>query len=235
MQNIFIALLLNLLFVSTLLGGYEIKLGVYKNTQNLKHNIQTITPVKFKDYVTVRRNNNLNYVHALIDGNKQEAEEALKAYRRIFKDAFIANKKSRLVKKSPQKNPQKPSPVPLKKVSKVSSEKEFDAQALLQNKTIYLCYEADARHAKKRIMELKFLEKKLTYKSLLDDYAPIDIPYHFEGKNIYLKMSGLDFKHTIEENNKNYLHLKSFINGKKAHKLRYYFTLKDAKQYMGSM
>jgi len=235
MKKVFIALWLSLFYSSALLGGYEIKLGVYKNTKNLQLNLHNIKPVKFQKYITVRRNNDLNYVHAMIDGNQAEAEKALKIYKSIFKDAFIVNRKIKLANNIPQKKSKKISSITPEKVSELVSKKQFDAQALLKHKTIYLCYEADARHAKKRIMELKFLEKTLKYKSLLDDYEPIDIPYHFDKENIYLKMSGLDFKHTIDKTDINFLYLKSFINGKKAHRLRYYFTLKDAKQYMGSI
>jgi len=235
MKNIFIALLFSCLYTSILFGAYEIKLGVYKNTKNLQLNIEKIKPSKYKNYISVRRKNNLNYVHAVIDGNKREVEQALKVYKSIFKEAFISAHKIVLVKEVQKESSLKISSPQTKMTVKTVNINHFNAQDLLKNKTIYLCYEEDVSHSKKRIMEMRFSDETLKYRSLLHDFTPIDVAYHFDDESIYLTLSGIDFKHTIDDTNQKFLHLTSFINGKKAHHLRYYFSLKDAKQYMRSL
>jgi len=236
-KKVFVALVF--IYASTLFGAYEIKLGVYKNTKNLQLNIEKIKSTKYKKYISIRRKNNLNYVHAIIDGNKKEAERALKIYKTIFKDAFISHRKVVQIKKVQKKVSLKASsivslttPPQIPEIVKV---KHFNAQKLLKNKTIYLCYETDVTHSQKRIMEMKFSEGTLKYRSLLHDFTPIDVVYHFDNESIYLEISGIDFKHRIDDVNENSLYLTSFINGKKAHRLRYYFTLKDAKKYMRNL
>lgn len=235
MKKVFIALLFSCLYTSILLGAYDIKLGVYKNTKNLQLNIEKIKPTKYKNYISIRRKNNLNYVHAITDGNREEAESALKVYKSIFKEAFISTQPITLTKKVQKKATSKVSSPQIKTIPKIANVKHFDAQTLLKNKTIYLCYEADVLHSQKRIMEMRFSDETLKYRSLLHDFTPIDVVYHFDEGSIYFTLSGIDFKHTINEENQKFLYLTSFIKGKKAHRLRYYFTLEDAQQYMRNL
>lgn len=248
MQKLLLSLLWLLLSTTTLFGAYDVKIGVYKNAKNLKANIAKIKPAKYRNYIHIKKKNNLNYVHAVIEGNK-EARNALHAYKRVFEDAFISKKQVKLKKvpkKAPKKAPQKvaqkaPSPSPEEKPMKEKPVDEVKHEApkeqvlakdLLLNKKVYLCYEKQTAGTQKRIVQMHFKQENVAYLPLGSKNKPLNFPYTFVKDTIALPVSNMLVTHKILKKEKNYVSGMSYINGKEAHALRYYFDKEAAEAFV---
>lgn len=287
--------LLILLGSTLLLANYQIKIGIYSNGTNLRKNLSKIKSSYRKDIVLTKKRNR-TYLNSVVYKDKKRAKRALRIYRRVFRDAFIAKTKARRTskltksekrkqkektkakvkaqklkkkklqakKQKLQKQKQKERRAKIKKreatkleekkslktvvkksktlllPSKVSPKKlkevkrVFNAQVLLDNKIIYLCYDKKKTFMKKRLMEMHFMSEFIDYHSLLNENKPLKVPYHFDGESVVLKMAGFEFTHTIYENNKTFLHLRSFKEGKSGTTLRYYFDKNAALEFVQS-
>jgi hypothetical protein len=229
-------LIVSLIFVSTaLFGAYDIKIGVYKNEKNLRENIKKIKHTKYRKSIIIEKKNNLYYAHAVMETNK-DAKNAVNVYKRIFKDAFIAKeqvKSLKPVKKVAPPTP-KPTPKPEQKVKKEEPKEKLFSKALFANKKIYLCYEKGVEVMKKRVVQLDFKKEHVKYTPLEAKKKSIDIKYTFVQDNIVYPMSNLLVTHKFFEKKKDYISGKSYINGKEAHALRYYFDKKSALAFVES-
>lgn len=178
-------LIASLLLLSTVLfGAYDIKIGVYKNEKNLRANIAKIKDAKYRKSIIVEKKRNLYYVHAVIDSNK-EAKNALRVYKRIFKDAFIAKKqvssrtqikKARATKETKQESP-------AKKVVKEASVKAIAKSVALTSVVKETVQNQTVEPAKPQV--LKPVER-LNAKELLADKTMYmcyeEGPAHLEGR-----------------------------------------------------
>jgi len=204
-----------------LFGAYDVKLGVYKNAKNVRENIAKIKYTKYRKQIIVEKKGRLHYVHAVIASNK-EARDALHVYRRVFKDAFIS--KTPVVLKKKAKKVKKVSLPRVKQVKKPEEIKQLcNVKELLVDKTVYVCYEKESSDVQKRVVQMRFGQKYVEYLPLQSESQPLKLQYAFEKDNVILPMSGLIVIHKIYKKEVNFLYVQSFINGKKAHVLRYYF------------
>jgi len=273
-------LFLILLFGSSLVyGNYQIKIGVYANKAKLKQNLSRIKPSYRKQIVKTRKRNK-TYLNSVVYVSKKRAKKALRVYKRVFRDAFIAKtrakrtsklsraeKAKKIKKEKLEKRLKKEAKAKIKAkrqkqkalkkdLSKKDAVKKkpliepkesvewrkpikiivppvtFDAKALLENKTVYLCYDKRKTFMKKRLMQMEFTPEVMLYKTLLNEEKPLKVPYHFDGENVVLKLSGFEFTHKIIDNNITFLHLKSFKEGVEGTTLRYYFDKKAALEYV---
>jgi len=214
-------LLLGIFFYSTMLfGAYDVKIGVYKNGENLRHNIARVANIKYRKSIMVERKNHLYYAHAVLT-NGVDAKNALHAYKRVFKDAFISKNQVRVKKV-------------VKKVKIPEKIKHIDAQALLENKTIYLCYEKGPKHLKDRVVQMVFAKEFVTYNPLKKMATPVKMPYEFKDNNLTLHLSDMKITHHIYKASPNFLYAHSIIDGLVVNKLRYYFDEKAALEYVNN-
>ncbi len=216
-----------------LFGAYDVKLGVYKHAKNVRTNIAKIKYTKYRKKIIVEKKGRFHYVHAVIASNK-EAREALHVYKRVFKDAFIS-KKPVILKKKVKKvkavsnakkvtNVKKVSPPPVKEEKEPEEIKPpCDVKELLTDKTVYVCYEKKSSDAKRRVVEMRFGRVYVEYMPIHSKDQPLKIFYSFQKDTVLLPISGLKVMHQVYQKEANFLYVKSFINGKEAHALRYYF------------
>ena len=216
-----LVVLLGLFLTSTtLFAAYDVKIGVYKNGENLRHNIARVDNVKYRKSIIVERKNRLYYAHAVLVSNR-DAKNALHAYKRVFKDAFIS------------KNQVQVNNV-VKKVKVPEKIKHINAKALLENKTIYLCYEKGPKHLKDRVVQMVFSKEYVTYNPLKKMATPVQMPYEFKDNNLTLHLSEMKITHHIYKEAPKFLYAQSIIDGLVVNKLRYYFDEKAALEYVNN-
>jgi hypothetical protein len=223
-----------ILFSSMLFGAYDIKIGVFQNGKNLRANIAKVKPSTFRKQIIVQKKNNLYYAHAVIFGTGINAANALKAYRKVFKDAFISGK-VREVKTKPKvkiipknisvKKEQKLLPVP-----KVKKEL-LDAKTLLLDKNVYVCYVNGPGHLDDRVVQMVFNEKSMVY-SPLDKKVSLNIKYKIKKDKVFLNVMDTEIIHKLVDHKEGYITVESYIGMKKMHDLRYFFNQEDAFQYL---
>lgn len=245
-------LFFTIFFYSTTLVGddsaYNVKIGVFKNSQTLHQNIAKIKPSKYKKYLVIEKKNNLNYVYAAIRSN-EEAKEALDAYKKIFKDAYIVKakilvsekkslQKKRINKKKVEKKTIKKLPTINKAVQekyKKIKKKPIDLTELLENNTFYICTDETSCTLKDRIAKMSFGDDTVSYFSNNDAKAPLHIPYDVYKNMVKMKINSLDIVHIFNSlKEEKYYLVQSFIGKKKSDVLRYYLHKKDAYNYMKS-
>jgi len=217
-----------LLTTTTLFGAYDVKIAVYKNSENLHKNIAKIQSSQYKKHVRIEKKNHLYYAHAILN-SKSEAKRALKAYKPIFKDAFIAKKKIVLKEK-------KTSVKHIKKSKENVEKKEtflpIEAEKLLNHKTIYLCYEKSPKHLKNRVVRMDFSDQKVTYTALNKKNTVLDISCVFKDSKVVLNLADMNITHEISEIHDSYLSVKNSLDGVTIYILRYYFDKKDALEFV---
>jgi hypothetical protein len=206
------------LTTTTLFGAYDVKIGVYKNGENLRHNIAKVGNTKYRKRIIVERKNRLYYAHAVLTSNA-DAKNALHAYKRVFKDAFISKNQVQV------KNVAKKIKVPKKT-------EHINAKTLLENKTIYLCYEKGPKHLKDRVVQMVFSKEHVIYNPLKKMATPVEMPYEFKDNTLTLHLSEMKITHHIYKKASNFLYAQSMIDGLVVNKLRYYFDEKSALEYV---
>lgn len=208
MKNIFI--LFTFLFVtSNLFGAYNIKIAVYKNHANLMEYMKNIPGEAYRTNIHIEKKNNLYYVTSTIYESENDVKKALHAYKKCFPDAFIQKVAVENTK--------------MMKAEHIMEQEVLNAKKLLANKTVYVCNEHHDTTSKKEVVKLTFKKDYVLYSKLRRDIPPIKLPYTFDKKSILLSISRINFRYKIEDENKNYLSVQSFVNEKKGRKLRYYF------------
>ncbi|CAA6812038.1 MAG: Unknown protein [uncultured Sulfurovum sp.] len=244
-------LFITLLFYSTTLFGddsaYNVKVGVFKNSQKLRQNIAKIKPSKYKKYLVIEKKNNLNYVYAPIKSNI-EAKKALDAYKQIFKDAYITKRKivvkekKDINKKILEKKQKNHTNTKVKKLPKINpnvqkkykvKRKHIDLSGVLENNTFYLCLDETSAISKNRIAKMSFDEESVSYFS--NEYAstPLSMEYHVYKDMVKMKVNSLDIVHIFNSlKEEKYYLVQSFIGKKKSDVLRYYLHKEDAYNYM---
>jgi len=220
-----------------LFGAYDIKLGVFKNVKNLRANIAKVKPYTFRKQIIVKNRKSLYYTYAIVKGSYTQANKALKVYRRIFKDAFIAGKMKKRPKaikklrKKKIKHVKKIKPIAKTIPAQVANLEILDSKSLLRNKTVYLCYEDGPAHLQKRIVQMVFNENTISYMPL-DKKETLEIDYTIKNNSVLLKLSDITMIHKVIEKKETYLVVESYVGSKKMHHLRYYYILKDAIEYL---
>jgi len=212
-----------LFYATTLFGAYEVKIAVYKNAKNLHASVAKISNAKYRNSIKIEKKHNLYYAHAILASNK-EAVKALHDYKKVFQDAFIEDKQVALPQPKPA-HKTVPSVVP--KVKETKPVPLLHAQALLADKTVYLCYENGPAHLKDRLVKMVFKEGQVTYDPMKKMTKPVEMPCAFQKNALTLQLSQMKITHHIIEQRPHYLLAKSMIDGMVVNRLRYYFE-KDA-------
>ena len=232
-----LALLGILFYTTTLFGAYDVKIGVYKNAKNLRANIAKIKSTKYRKSIVIEKKNRLYYAHAVLPSNK-DARNALHAYRQIFVDAFIAKEqvhiKKRVKKSSPvvKKKRKEKTLVLKKKQEKQTKVEMINIQALLENRTMYLCYEKGPKHLKDRVVQMVFEKEYVIYNPLKKMSSPVNMPYEFKDNNLTLHLSDMKITHNVYKQAPNFLYAQSMIDGLVVNKLRYYFDESAALEFV---
>ena len=189
-----------------------------------------IEKVKEPDYrknIFIQKKDQSYYVTSSVYETKGEAKKALKAYQKVFKDAFIQN----IIKQKSITSPSNKVVVLDKK--EPQAEERCSAEELLTNKTVYLCYENGSTSSQKRIVQMDFGEEFMEYLPLKSTYDPLKISYTFKDDTVVLPMSGLEFVHKIYKKEDGFLQVKSFTDGQESSSiLRYYFKKEDAMKFL---
>jgi len=231
---ILIVLLLN----STLFAAYNVKIGVYKNAKNLRAKVSKIKSNKYRKKVLIEKKGRLYYAHAIVATSK-EARDALHAYRGVFEDAFIDKKQVQMKKKkrkktskpSKQKSTKSKSIKPKnKKVKKLKT--KMNAHALLDGKTVYLCYDKSPKRLKDRVVKLVFSEKMLSYIPLGNNGTKLELGYGFNEDKLTLNLPDMNITHEINAIKEGYLEASNRVEGEKIYTLRYYFDEEDAWEFV---
>lgn len=209
-----------ILGLSVLMGGFDIKIGVFSNAKNLQNNIKKITSTKYRKAIIVEKKRHLSYVHAIINGTRSDAKKALLRYQKVFPDAFISQEKSEKLL-PPQK----------KKSVKKLKRAQLHAKKILLHKTMYVCYEDAPIGLSGQLVKMHFLEDKIAYLRLGKN-TPLDISYTLEQNTIRLKISALEMQHKIVSDKGDYFLVYSYVKEKKMHTLRYYKMKTKALEYI---
>jgi len=85
----FIVALFLLVNTSALFADYNIRIAVYENLSELRHMILKVKVNEYIQQTIIEKRNNRYYAYAYFP-NKKEAKKALKAYKKVFSDAFIS-------------------------------------------------------------------------------------------------------------------------------------------------
>jgi len=227
---------------SDLFGAYKIKIAVYKDHANLMRFISKVPGKSYRKNILIEKKNHLHYVTSTLYESENEANKALRRYKKVFPDAFILEVKQKSIVPASVKvvtqTPSKPESIvsiPVKVLVQTPEEPEvpeviekesvpsFDAKNLLGNKTIYICNENGSKKAQKEVIRLDFKKEYVLYTKLSRNVPPIEIPYAFDQDCLILPMSGIDFKYQIHTQGDDFLSAKSFIKDKEGNHFRYYF------------
>jgi len=223
MQKLF--LLVFLLTLSPIFGGYVVQIAVYQNHFNLMGNIKKIAHDLHRENIIMKEKNGFHYVSSDVFGDKKEAKHALKAYQEIFHDAYIIR-----VDREPTKK--KPSVIQEPEPEQVVEKPLLDAKTLLAHQVVYLCMEHSAKGSKNEIIKMQFKQHDVFYSKLKRDTPPLKIPCRFEKNAFIFIMSGFEFRYNLYEQDANFLHAEGFINGKQKHIFRYYFSQEEAQAFV---
>ena len=216
-----------LLAASNLFGAYEIKIAKYKNHTFLILGIAKIKASEYRKNIVIEKRNEFYYVTSALYESKSEAQKALHAYKKVFKDAYIQDgMKNHIPNEVSEKRV-------LSELEKPQTEKQCNAEELLEKKTVYLCYENGSTSSQKRIIQMNFEGEYMEYLPLKSTYKPLKIDYTFKDDTIVLPMSGIEFVHKIYKKEEKFLRVKSFTEGKESsHTLRYYYKKEDALEFL---
>ena len=189
--------------------------------------IAKIKASEYRKNIVIEKRNEFYYVTSALYENQSEAQKALNAYKKVFKDAYIQEDvKSQIPTEVSEKRV-------ISELKKPQTEKQCNAEELLESKTVYLCYENGSTSSQKRIIQMDFEGEYMEYLPLRSTYKPLKIDYTFKDDTIVLPMSGIEFVHKIYKKEEKFLVLKSFTNGKESSStLRYYFDKEDALEFL---
>jgi hypothetical protein len=86
-KTLFALILLSSFLFSS--SNYTVRLAVFKNASKLQKSIDAFPPA-LKKTVRTYTKNGLTYAHSIPTADKSILEKLLPAYKKIFKDAYIA-------------------------------------------------------------------------------------------------------------------------------------------------
>lgn len=225
--------IITFMFTIILFGAYDLKIGVYKNGINLQKTIAKIENREYRKNIIVDKKEELYYAHAIFI-DKKKAENALGVYTKVFKDAFIAKEEIQLetkkIKKEEKKNTQ-PKSKQIKIEKPLESSITIDTKTLLQNKTVYLCYDKFPTYFKNRVVKMIFSKEYIEYMPL-DNSTQLDIEYIFKDDKVILNLPDMNITHTINAITKEYLSASNSEKGKIVYTLRYYFDEQNALDFV---
>jgi hypothetical protein len=216
-----------LLAASNLFGAYEVKIAKYKNHTFLMLEIAKIKESEYRKNIVIQKRNEFYYVTSAVYESQSEAQKALHVYKKVFEDAFIQEDIKSRAPTATSEN------TVITEVEKSQIEKPCNAEELLENKTVYLCYENGSTYSQKRIIQMDFEGEYVEYLPLKSTYKPLKIDYTFKDDTVVLVISGIEFAYKIYKKEDKYLAVKSFTNGKKSpYTLRYYFDKSAALEFL---
>ena len=189
--------------------------------------VAKIKAPEYRKNIVIQKKGKSYYVTSAVYESRGEAQKALHAYKKVFKDAFMQKGIKSQVPREVSEN------TVITELKKPQTEKHCNAEELLENKTVYLCYENGSTSSQKRIIQMGFEGEYMEYLPLKSTYKPLKIPYSFKGDSVVLQMSGIEFVYQIYKQEEKFLVVKSFTNGKESsHTLRYYFDKEDALEFL---
>ena len=213
--------------------------------------IAKIKSSEYRKNIVIEKKDTFYYVTSVQYESESEAQKALHAYKKVFNDAFIEQEEGNVTVPLPVEEVSRKKEMLEEEASKNETnetvEKEelpqeaienvalpiFNAKTLLENKTVYVCYEDGVQSAAKQIIRLDFKKEYVGYSKLINDIPPIDIPYIFDRDSVILTLSGINFTYQIYAQNKDFLSVKNLIAGKEGDTLRYYFDKALALAFVG--
>lgn len=235
-----------LLSFTMLFGAYDVKLGLYKSVKKVRVEMTKLKRSKYKNRIVISKLKRFYRVHAIYR-TKKEAKKALAVYRTVFKDAFIAKQQVRLVRPKSKHKVKRKAKVKAKPKVKVKSQPKviekdtlkvkiniLNAKTLLENKTVYLCYDNGPNHLSDRIVKMVFSKDYVIYNPLKKTSTPVQLAYTFDGNRLILELLGMQMVHEIYKDTSDFIYVQSKVNGKNIHKLRYYFDEQKALDFVSN-
>jgi len=233
---------------------YMIKLASYHNETNLKKQIARLEP-SLQQHLILVKEENLTKLFTEPFKSKDEASYLLPLYRKVFADAYImAYRVPKGIQKSAT-DPQQPSqPYTQGTENKQTSDRvtslskivrprqilpdstKFDA--LLQNRTYYLCPDTIKSQEEKIMMEAKFEKNRVRFTTLVGKTPSFQNYYYIYKNRIYFSRTNHPnpTKYTtIDAIYFDYMVLARWLNGKVLHRMRYYYNREDARSYLDSI
>jgi len=219
------------LTTSLLFANYTVKIAVYKDQDNLMRFIAKIPEPQYRKNIQIEEKNHLHYVTSISYEYEKEVNKALRAYKKVFPDAFVeeveegnaASAPATVDKKVLLTKPSLAKATPVVPVAEPVEAKMLDAKQLLENKTVYLCKDHPLKDAKKEIIKLEFKAKYVLYSKRRRDTPPLQIPYTFDKNAVVLSLSGMQFKYQLLKEEEGFLLAQSYINESKGQQFRFYF------------
>jgi hypothetical protein len=129
---------------------------------------------------------------------------------------------------------------PHPKTTKVLNPKQQDISLYerVHRKKLYLCAYAPDEWSPNILIEINFLDDKVTFTPLQGKVMAKEEKYKVQNERIYISQDGTyddEMYKTIEKITDNYYLLTTWIGTRKLTSIRYYFDLEKAKQYLATL
>jgi len=253
MKNNILVLLLYLSFLAsyTYGSGFIIKLASYTNQKNLTQQVHLLDSTIQNNIILIEEDNLYKLFSKNIE-TKEEALALLPRYKKIFPDAYImVDRYSKKEKKSinltlalqqESNNTQNDytNIHPIKKILQPNKEisPQISFQALLQNKTFYLCPQKITAPTEKILIQAHFTDSTVSYTTLIGKMPYLEMRYMIKNNRLYMinnnRVSISQFS-TIDKILFEYMVVSRWMKGKKIHQMRYYNKEEDARSYINSI
>lgn len=217
--------------------------------------ISKIGREKYRKSIVIEEKNQRHYVTSVRYEREKDAKKALAVYKKVFTDAFIVEVEQ---KKAVNIPPHKASSEEVFSAKMVDSQSEsaedkqgqetnisekfteetieaftpLDAKILLENKTVYICEEEPVSGQKHTMIRMDFKKAYVVYTKQKKDTRSLNIAYSFDKDRVIIPMSGVDFQYKVYKEEKDFLLVQGFINGKKSKIFRYYFDKEAAVSFL---
>jgi hypothetical protein len=219
-----------LLFLSaTIEAGYVIHLGLYKNRPALQKMVNRIAKTELRSNVTIEKRGSLHWAHSRTIEDNVSAKQALRHYRKVFKDAFMSKAKVK------QKKAHASHPVITDQTrsrnTHVIGTKKRSLETQLTGNVFYVSLET----AERELLIVAFDGKHVEYNPIMGDIPSFKERYDVIDDRLYTfkeKASGDSVYSTLEKVKKKYLLISSWHQKEKVNTFRYYYELEDALAYV---
>ena len=230
-----------------------IRLAVYKNAESLQSQVAKVIPEKYRKKIRIETSGELHYASATLLA-EEDVDNALKAYRAVFPDAFlmpakmgIASEEQTTIYDTPRsaKDEKKQLGMLRRYLEKTKDERvtynPADLSQLLNSTPVrhweryihdnhsilYLCHEDGAQRELKIVTKLAFENGGITYTSLTHNKPPMRIGYRYSGDKlaiIDINKGTMLLEHKIISVNKDYIKAGVWQHGLYINTARYYFN-----------
>lgn len=229
-------------------ASYQVQLGSFGNYDALIASISKIQEESYKGKISIEQEGEMYNVYSRVYEKQSEVQSALRAYREVFKDAFIredgvdtrakdsataAVQEERSVSGSSLWQSVHSSPPVLHEFTKEMPKKQgkLSFSQELKRKVFYLCYEGNIKGTAKPVIKAVFNQKFIIYSSEMMEIPPIVTQYKLINNDLHITVGMFSVSNTrsrLESVTDKYLRTVNWADGKRVQSVRFYFNKSDA-------